>query len=157
MASSLRRSSKNISANKLRTAVRNPWRNRVSVFVFDPRSAHLAEPVHALASELLKLTRTRASFEIYLVGTRRMPKNVLSFPAPPTFPRPDIRGRFLGEVYVNPTYIRSHGEDLRFMLLHGFLHLLGYDHEKPRDWRAMEAKETELLSQLDARNHRFTH
>jgi probable rRNA maturation factor len=32
--------------------------------------------------------------------------------------------------------------------VHGTLHLLGYDHERPRDARTMEALEVEILRRL---------
>jgi probable rRNA maturation factor len=34
------------------------------------------------------------------------------------------------------------------LVIHGVLHLQGYDHEKTRDAKVMEARETELLTQL---------
>lgn len=86
--------------------------------------------------------------EIYLVGEDFMDKNVLSFPAPKNFPRPDISEKALGEIYLNPEYIQSHGENLIYMLIHGFLHLLGYDHKKKGDIIRMENKEAQLLKQL---------
>lgn len=87
--------------------------------------------------------------EVYLVGNKFMEKNVLSFEAPKKFPRPDVKGyESLGEVYLNPDYIRKNGEDLAFMLVHGLLHLLGYDHKKERDRIKMEAKEKELMEKL---------
>ena len=84
--------------------------------------------------------------EIYLVGDDFMYKNVLSFPHPQGFPRPDIKQQVLGEIYLNPSYIKEHGEDLVFMLVHGFLHLLGYDHIKKSDRIVMERKEKKLLA-----------
>ena len=69
--------------------------------------------------------------EVYLVGNGFMEKNVLSFPAPKDFPRPDLKSHeSLGEIYLNPLYIEKNNEDFVFMLVHGFLHLLGFDHEK---------------------------
>jgi probable rRNA maturation factor len=40
-------------------------------------------------------------------------------------------------------------EEILFLMLHGILHLLGYDHEgSPDERRKMEAKEQELFSFL---------
>lgn len=87
-------------------------------------------------------------FEVYLVDNDFMEKNVLAFPAPKRFPRPDIKAKPLGEIYLNPDYIKKHRENLAYMLIHGLLHLLGYDHKKKSDIIKMEKKESELLSEL---------
>ena len=87
--------------------------------------------------------------EVYLVGDSFMKKNVLSFPAPEGFPRPDLRGcKSLGEIYLNPKYIKEHDEDLGYMLVHGLLHLLGYDHKTKSDRIKMERKEQEIWHKM---------
>lgn len=83
--------------------------------------------------------------EIYLVADAFMKKNVLAFPAPKNFPRPDIPGKTLGEIYLNPDYIKRNSENLLYMVIHGFLHLLGYDHKKEGDRIRMEKMEQKLL------------
>lgn len=107
----------------------------------------------AIRKTALKLGRflriKRASVEILLVGDGFMKKNVLSFPAPRRFPRPDTKNRALGEIYLNPAYIRKNGEDLTYMLTHGLLHLLGYDHKKKNDIIRMENKERKLMKQCN--------
>ena len=37
---------------------------------------------------------------------------------------------------------------LPLLMVHGLLHLLGYDHETPADWAEMTQKETEVLEAL---------
>ena len=71
--------------------------------------------------------------EVNLVGNAVMKKNVLSYPAPAGFPRPDAKENYLGEIYLNPEYIKERGENFDLMLIHGFLHLRGYDHIKKND------------------------
>jgi len=72
--------------------------------------------------------------------------NILSFesadmPCPPGSARP------LGTIYLAPKYITNHNEDIRYLLLHGILHLLGYSHEKSaREAKVMERKEQEVIS-----------
>ncbi|MDF1791752.1 MAG: rRNA maturation RNase YbeY [Thalassobaculaceae bacterium] len=79
--------------------------------------------------------------------------NVLSFPAgfaPPAGPRP------LGDVSLAlETVLREAGEQeisvadhLTHLLVHGTLHLLGYDHDDARDAEEMEALEREILAGL---------
>lgn len=70
------------------------------------------------------------------------PTDVLSFPSPlsENSPLPPAAARFLGDIAVAPAvarkYARRHNRslaaELRVLLLHGVLHLLGYDHEVDR-------------------------
>ncbi len=86
------------------------------------------------------------------------PTNVLSFPAlPPTGGSgPDDAPRMLGDIAIAYQIMRAEADDeqkpfdhhLSHLAVHGFLHLIGYDHEKDDDAEAMEALETEILAQL---------
>ncbi len=59
----------------------------------------------------------------------------------------------LGEIVISfPTARRQAGEarhdiddELAHLLVHGVLHLLGYDHKRPRDAKAMHTREDALL------------
>lgn len=106
--------------------------------------------------KLQKFIKQKGEAEIYLVNSRRMrrlnkqfmkkdrPTNVLSFEKPKGFP-----GLKLGEVYLDPVYIKKAKEDFSLMLVHGTLHLLGYDHKKKGDRIKMEKKERSLLGFLN--------
>ena len=78
---------------------------------------------------------------------KKGPTDVLSFPAarrrPRSLPRATSKqkaGEFLGDIAIAPAtarrYARKHGRtlpvELRVLILHGVLHLLGYDHETDR-------------------------
>jgi probable rRNA maturation factor len=86
------------------------------------------------------------------------PTNVLSFPAlPPAGPSgPDDAPRMLGDIAIAYQTTRAEADDeqkpfdhhLSHLAVHGFLHLIGYDHEKDEDADAMETLETEILAQL---------
>jgi rRNA maturation RNase YbeY len=39
-------------------------------------------------------------------------------------------------------------ERIPLLLIHGTLHLLGYDHETPEDWAAMTQRESEIIAGL---------
>jgi probable rRNA maturation factor len=78
--------------------------------------------------------------------------DVLSFTADP-----DLDPDSLGELIICPQVIsrqaREHGllvrEELGYMVLHGFLHLLGYDHEQnERSAKAMFKLQDELFELL---------
>ncbi len=90
-----------------------------------------------------EITRMNASFR-----GKKGPTDVLSFPAAENR-RPFrikrgrrglIKNRYLGDVAISPatagrnakTYGRTLGNEIRILILHGVLHLLGYDHETDR-------------------------
>lgn len=107
---------------------------------------------------VLKKARLVASFlaldgylEIFLVGNGQMKKNVLSYvdkDRKEPFLRPDLKEKYLGEIYLNPSYIKASGESLLFMLFHGLLHIAGYDHKRKNDRMIMEGKEDELAKKF---------
>ncbi len=117
--------------------------------------------LHSVAKKVLSLMKVKNSdLAIFLVTEaeiRRLNRefrskdkstNVLAFPYAADFPSPESKGKFLGEIYLSDSYIRKHGEDIRFMLVHGILHLLGFDHVKLSDRIEMEKLEKKLLSKL---------
>jgi probable rRNA maturation factor len=83
------------------------------------------------------------------------PTNVLSFPALQPGGADDAP-RLLGDIAIAYETTRQEADDehkpfdhhLSHLAVHGFLHLIGYDHEKDDDAEAMEALETEILAQL---------
>ena len=88
------------------------------------------------------------------------PTNVLSFPAlQPTAERSsqDDAPRMLGDIAIAYETTRREADDeqkrfdhhLSHLAIHGFLHLIGYDHEKEQDAETMETLEREILAQLD--------
>ncbi|GEM_PF-2009142 len=64
------------------------------------------------------------------------------------FPHPDRKGIFLGEVYLNEEIVRRDPDRGLFLFIHGFLHLVGYDHVRVRDRMEMEKVEQMLLRYL---------
>jgi len=86
------------------------------------------------------------------------PTNVLSFPAlqPTGAGAPDDAPRMLGDIAIAFETTRREADDeqkpfdhhLSHLAVHGFLHLIGYDHENDDDAEAMESLETEILAQL---------
>ncbi|MBO6556448.1 MAG: rRNA maturation RNase YbeY [Pseudomonadales bacterium] len=82
--------------------------------------------------------------------------NVLSFPADIQIEQVDI----LGDVVICPSVVAKEANDFgktyadrfRHMLVHGVLHLLGYDHMEDQERERMETLEIRLLSQLGIEN-----
>ena len=85
---------------------------------------------------------------------KNRPTNVLSFPAGPT-PTANIPAPLGDIVLAYGTVAREASQQgKRFLhhvlhlVVHGVLHLLGYDHEKARDAARMEALEVRILASL---------
>jgi probable rRNA maturation factor len=86
------------------------------------------------------------------------PTNVLSFPAlqPTGAPGASDAPRMLGDIAIAYQTTRREADDeqkpfdqhLSHLAVHGFLHLIGYDHEDDDDAAAMESLEAEILAQL---------
>ena len=84
--------------------------------------------------------------------------NVLSFPAlqPTGARKPGDAPRMLGDIAIAYQTMRREADDeqkpfnhhLSHLAVHGFLHLIGYDHENDADAEAMESLEIEILAQL---------
>ncbi len=85
------------------------------------------------------------------------PTNVLSFPAPEPPPGMDAdASRALGDVVIALETLCDEAaatgippaHHFQHLLLHGVLHLMGYDHETDGEAEHMEALETALLARL---------
>jgi probable rRNA maturation factor len=90
---------------------------------------------------------------------KNTPTNVLSFPAAPDQGRTG-KGRaaspYIGDIVIAyQTTAREAAEEgkpfnhhLAHLAVHGFLHLLGYDHENDRDANEMEGLERRILARI---------
>lgn len=84
---------------------------------------------------------------------RDRPTNVLSFPAGAVAGLPDGESGPLGDIVVCAAVVSREAAEQRkpvaehwaHMLVHGTLHLLGYDHEQDGEAREMEALEVQIL------------
>jgi probable rRNA maturation factor len=86
------------------------------------------------------------------------PTNVLSFPAPETggADGEDAAPRALGDIAIAYETLQREADEeakpflhhLSHLAVHGFLHLVGYDHEGDDEAEEMEALEVAILAQL---------
>lgn len=96
---------------------------------------------------------------------KNKPTNILSFPSPIPVEfyqsLPDEEQEFtLGDLVVDLSIIQQEAQEqhkkldyhLAHILVHGLLHLLGFDHESNDDAIVMETLEIELLNQLGIQN-----
>jgi probable rRNA maturation factor len=122
----------------------------------------IAAAVHESGLEL----RHGAEVCVHLVGDadiqalnkqwrgRNAPTNVLSFPA--AAPEQICAAKLLGDIFIAfETIFREAEEDgkrladhFRHLIVHGFLHLFGYDHDVDASADAMEALEVRILARL---------
>lgn len=83
--------------------------------------------------------------------------DVLSFPQEDDFPFMEGLPRLLGDIVISleqaqlqsEEYGHSLTREVLYLVIHGFYHLLGYDHETEQETREMRAKEEKVLSELD--------
>lgn len=116
----------------------------------DKNNAKLKNRVVSVLNTVSGVMKVGNSFvEVNLVGDDVIKTNVKSYPAPPDFPHPETPKKYLGEIYLNPDYIAKVGENFDHMLIHGFLHLLGYDHKIDADAERMEGLEEKLLIEIN--------
>lgn len=123
--------------------------------VASPQSAASFQRLCRSAQRVLRLPSSRSEVVLALVSDRDIqalhkrsrginrPTDVLSFPLHTSRPyRPDADGVIhLGDIVISvPTARRQArargcplGEELDELMVHGLLHLVGYDHERPRD------------------------
>src|SRR3989344_3753631 len=126
------------------------------------------KPTHKLskfASSFLRFMKAKGEVNVYLIDGRTMRKmnrefrgqdkatDVLAFPYPDDFPMPKGAKRPLGDIYLNPAYIKKNNETLEYLLTHGILHLLGFNHMKKGDKIKMEKLEKQLLAKTGKVSH----
>jgi len=134
--------------------------NKIFVYFSQKKFEKEAKRIFSLAQKIfLLLKKNGLSVEIFLVSDFEIKKinkkyrnknkatNVLSFCQPKDFVLAPLK-KHLGEIYLAPNYIKKNKQDIKLMLVHGILHLLGYDHIKEADRIKMEEKEKSLLKKL---------
>jgi probable rRNA maturation factor len=122
----------------------------------------LAARIEQVGALALKRAKARGALTLLLSGDEKLrelnalfrgknkPTNVLSFPAHTT--KPD----YLGDVAIAygvtareaANAKKTVADHAAHLAIHGILHLLGYDHEKPRQALIMERRETEILAEF---------
>jgi probable rRNA maturation factor len=130
-----------------------------------------AREIGRWASAALGRRARRAELTVRLVGAgessrlngryrgRHRPTNVLSFPVELTA-SPGALAQPLGDLVICPRIVREEarrqGKTVRahwaHLVVHGALHLIGYDHERPLDARRMERREIAVLKRLGFAN-----
>lgn len=122
--------------------------------------AHCDAPLSVIVDITLADDATQQSLNRTWRG-KDAPTNVLAFPAAdPAIPVPAGAPLLLGDVILAfETVQREAAEQdkpladhLRHLVVHGVLHLLGYDHAETADAAMMEAREIAILAELGVPN-----
>lgn len=120
-----------------------------------------------IRAALAFLQRKDAGVAVYLVADRDMrelsrrtrgkniPATVLSFPEPLFWKSRHPISGYLGEIYLAPRYIRKKKEDFSRLLIHGLLHLLGYEHKTKKDREKMERTENRIIMRIQKTESRI--
>jgi probable rRNA maturation factor len=161
-----------VPARARRAGARKPSRVRLDVQkrvrAWAPRRADIA----AWASEALGRRAANAELSVRLVGRAEVRKlnaqyrrkdyatNVLSFPASPWPAAAGGQATHLGDLVICPPVLRAEALEQRktlrahwaHLVVHGSLHLIGYDHEGDADARRMERREIAVLRRLGFTN-----
>jgi probable rRNA maturation factor len=145
---------------------------RITVMSLKKRFEKFENLIRTTTIRILKvLKKDNIWLEIYLINSPKIKflnkkfrkkdkiSGVLSFKEPKNFPHPEIKLRlrdkklikFIGEVYLNPDFIKQKTEKrikekLIYLLIHGLLHLFDYGHQKKSDRIKMEKMEQYLIS-----------
>jgi len=121
------------------------------------------------AAAALGARASGCEISILLVGTaasrrlnaqyrgRDRPTNVLSFPVPR---RPGAASALLGDLVICPAIVRAEARAQHksarahwtHLVVHGVLHLVGYDHERDDEAQRMERREIRVLRGLGIAN-----
>jgi probable rRNA maturation factor len=135
------------------------WKKHPAAARLVRRAVRTAAPAPARASELAVMLTDDKSVRAQNRQWRgkNAATNVLSFPAAPGR---RSAARLLGDIVIayETTAAESRAEGKPFdhhlvhLVVHGFLHLLGYDHESDREAEEMERRERKILARLDVPN-----
>jgi probable rRNA maturation factor len=135
----------------------------ITLVVEDPKWREhrgLQARLKAAADAARRSAKLRGDFTILLADNKRLkalnrdfrakdkPTNVLSFPADQDGYRGDIAiayGVTSAEAKAEKKTFADHAAHL---VVHGVLHLAGYDHERPKDAKVMEPLEVKILKRL---------
>ena len=143
---------------------------KVNVIVdFSKWNKKISEPKNYIKKKVSKIKRNKflkgnnKEFSLFLTSSKKMKNlnfkfknknkstDVLSFPNNDKF----LNTNYLGDVAINFEIVDKRSKDTNFnyefdrMWVHGYLHLLGFDHKKIKDFNKMSKIEKKILDCFD--------
>ena len=130
------------------------------------KELEILKPLLEYARKEENLEDTELEFSIIIVDNKRIheinkeyrgidrPTDVISFALEDSEDVPIEGYRILGDIYISLDKVKEQAEayghsfkrELCFLAVHGFLHLLGYDHMEPEEEKIMFGKQEEILN-----------
>ena len=134
----------------------------MKVNIFNQTEQSLTQ-IKTLINHIFKEEKQRLSMQLVFVTNEEIhrlnllyrhidkPTDVLSFP------NDDAKDRSLGDVFISVDQAKKQAEDyghslereIGFLAVHGYLHLLGYDHHTQEEETLMIAKQEEILAKAN--------
>ncbi len=118
---------------------------------------HESEPLDAELSIILADDARLHELNLNYLGVAA-PTDVLSFPASET--DPETGARYIGDILISVPRAQAQAEaaghpleaEVQLLVVHGVLHLLGYDHARAKDKARMWKAQAEILKGLGLRH-----
>lgn len=134
----------------------------MKVNIFNQTEQSLTQ-IKTLINHIFKEEKQRLSMQLVFVTNEEIhrlnllyrhidkPTDVLSFP------NDDAKDRSLGDVFISVDQAKKQAEDyghslereIGFLAVHGYLHLLGYDHHTQEEETLMITKQEEILAKAN--------
>lgn len=79
---------------------------------------------------------------------KNKPTDVLSFPLKL---QDQINQKYLGDIVISNQYARKNATEIMTLIVHGYLHLLGYDHTLPKEAKTMFKLQNRIIKTLEGK------
>lgn len=138
------------------------------------RKYDIADLLESAAESVLRMEETVGSLTVVITGNKEIRNlnssyrqvdaatDVLSFPAQETDPETGMP--YLGDIIISYPYAKAQAavekhsiqNELSLLVVHGMLHLLGYDHINMKERQLMWNRQAEILNSLGIPSDIFT-
>ena len=132
------------------------WKNKIK----NPRE-YFKKKINKL-NKIVAFKKKKHEFSVLLTNNRKMknlnfkfrkknkPTDVLSFPSHHI----EKKSVYIGDIAISFEIVNQRSKNSNFfieldkMWIHGYFHLIGYDHKKIKDFKKMNKKENSILNYL---------
>lgn len=143
--------------------------NNIGIFNETDEKIEELEKIEKVLEQAIKIENVKdVEFNVIIVDNKKIhqinkeyrnidkPTDVISFALEDNHDFPDLDYRILGDIYISldkvyeqsKAYGHSFLRELAFLSVHGFLHLLGYDHMNLEDEKKMFSRQELILNEV---------